>query len=118
MWVPRCIPRTIDGNIPDLGQQEIINTAKEGGRYNRWDPKYQQIYSNSYLDADGYILSESKLNKVNSLVINNSWDKIVSKGYPIIKIKILNVLSPIDEGLLVESFRWRCGVVHSQTQLS
>jgi len=43
------------GNIPDLGQQELINAAKKAGRYTRWDPKYQQIYSNSYLDADGYI---------------------------------------------------------------
>ena len=43
------------GNIPDLNQQEIINAAKEAGRYNRWDQKYQQVYSNSYLDARGFI---------------------------------------------------------------
>ena len=52
-----CIRYLLDGygNIPDLGLQEIINAAKEAGRYSRWDPKYQQVYSNSYLDSHGFI---------------------------------------------------------------
>ena len=34
------------------------------------------------LDADGLVLAESKKNKITSLVINQSWDRVVCKGYP------------------------------------
>ena len=53
-----CIRYLLDhsyGDISNLGQQEMINAAKEAGTYNRWDQKYQQVYSNSYLDARGFI---------------------------------------------------------------
>ncbi len=36
------------------------------------------------LDADGYAIYEAKKNSVKSVVINQSWDRTVCKGYPVI----------------------------------
>ncbi len=36
------------------------------------------------LDADGYAIYEAKKNKVKSIVVNQSWDRTVCKGYPVI----------------------------------
>ncbi len=36
------------------------------------------------LDIDGKVIKEAKLNKIRTLTINQSWDRVVCKGYPII----------------------------------
>ena len=37
------------------------------------------------LDVDGMVIAEAKKNGVASLVINQSWDRMVTKGYPTVE---------------------------------
>ena len=36
------------------------------------------------LDVDAQVIHEARSNNIKTLVINQSWDRIVCKGYPII----------------------------------
>ena len=54
-----CIGELLDrgmyGSIPNLGEQERAERAKDRGTYNRWDPKFNVTFSNSYLSLESYI---------------------------------------------------------------
>ena len=49
--------------------------------YDKFKPSLV-IVGSMGLDADGLVLAESKKNKITSLVLNQSWDRVVCKGYP------------------------------------